>query len=302
MSQNDNRFPCECPKCEALVKTYGGQSGALLWFVNKVAAEIKKTQPDIYISTLAYRYTRQAPTSSIKPADNVVIRLCDIECCMMHPLDQCPKNKAFIQDIENWKRITQNITIWDYTTGFRHYLMPFPNFDILGRNYKFFNKSNVIGILELGSWNAPWSEWSELKQWLVAKLLWNPYQDTDSLVSIFIDDYYGKAAPYVRQYYDKCRNLITPNLHVAVNIEWDTELYTDRFISDSAKLLERAVKACRDEETRRRTNRLVAQISYLQLRRQTTRTIINSARQKLRGIVEGDSTVYRERNGDINQL
>lgn len=302
VSQNDNRFPCECPKCESLVKTYGGQSGALLWFVNKVAAEIKKTHPDIYISTLAYRYTRQAPTSTIKPANNVVIRLCDIECCMAHPLDQCPENKAFMHDLENWKRIAQNITIWDYTTGFHHYLMPFPNFDVLGRNYHFLSKSNVIGILELGSWNAQWSEWSELKQWLIAKLLWNPQQDTDSLVTSFINDYYGKAAPYVRQYYDQCQKLITPESHFTVGIEHDNKLYTNRFISDSAKLLEKALKACRDDETRRRTNRLAAQIYYLQLRRLSTRALTNSARQKLRGIVETDSTIYRERNGNINEL
>ena len=37
------------------------------------------------MDTLAYRYTRQAP-KTIKPADNVIIRLCSIECCFSHPL------------------------------------------------------------------------------------------------------------------------------------------------------------------------------------------------------------------------
>ena len=60
VSQNDNSWPCECASCQKLVKKYGGHSGALLWFVNQVANEVKKTCPDIYIGTFAYRYTRQA--------------------------------------------------------------------------------------------------------------------------------------------------------------------------------------------------------------------------------------------------
>jgi hypothetical protein len=302
VSQNDNNLPCECPECAALVKEYGGQSGAMLWFVNKVAAEIKKTNPDVYISTLAYHYTRQAPTSSIKPADNVIIRLCDIECCQAHPLDQCEENKKFVQDLDNWKRITKNITVWDYTTGFRHYLMPFPNFDVLARNYQYFSRSNVVGVLELGSWNAPWSEFSELKQWLVAKLLWNPRQNTDSLASLFINDYYGNAAPYVRQYYDLCRRQVTDDVHFTVSIEWDTKLYDDRFIIDATKLLKKAVAASRDEETLRRTNRLAAQLLYLQLRWHPARSLVNGTSNKLREIIKADSTIVREHNGDIDKL
>ena len=302
VSQNDNRYPCECAACAALVKKYGGQSGLLIWFVNKVAEEIKKTHPDLFISTLAYHYTRQAPTSPIKPADNVVIRLCDIECCQAHPLDECEENKKFVQDMNNWKRITKNITVWDYMTGFRHYLMPFPNFDVLARNYQYFSQSNVIGILELGSWNAPWSEFSELKQWLVAKLLWNPRQDTDSLASLFINDYYGAAAPYVREYYDLCRRQVTEDTHFTVSIEWDTKLYDNRFVTNAAKLLKKAVAASRDEETLRRTNRLAAQIYYMQLRRQTARSLTNGTANKLNEIICNDSTIIGEHKGSVDEL
>ena len=302
VSQNDNNIPCECSACAALVKKYGGQSGALLWFVNKVAAEIKKTNPDVYVSTFAYHYTRQAPTSDIKPADNVVIRLCDIECCQAHPLDGCDENKKFVQDMADWKRIARNITVWDYTTGFRHYLMPFPNFDVLARNYQYFSQSNVIGVLELGSWNAPWSEFSELKQWLMAKLLWNPRQNTDSLATLFINDYYGKAAPYVQQYYDLCRHQVTAYTHFTVSMEWDTKLYDDRFISDAGKLLKKAVAACRDKETLRRTNRLAAQVYYMQLRRQTARSLTNGTSDKLKRIFSSDSTLVREYGPSLDEL
>lgn len=302
VSQNDNSFPCECSECAALVTKYGGQSGALLWFVNKVAAEIKKTNPDVLIGTLAYRYTRHAPTSSIKPADNVVLRLCDIECCMAHPLEECEQNKDFLQDMDNWKRITKNIYIWDYTTGFHHYLLPFPNFDVLARNYQYFSRSNVVGILELGSWNAPWSEFSELKQWLIAKLLWNPDQNTDSLAALFINDYYDEAAPHVRKYYDLCRRQVNKDTHFAVNIEWDTRLYSDKFLTEAGNRLKKAITASHNKETLRRTNRLAAQFYYLQLRRHTVSSLANGTADKLKEINRNDSTVFREYDGSIDKL
>lgn len=302
VSQNDNNLYCECDKCKEFTLRYGGHSGLMVWFVNKVAHEIKKVYPDVMIGTFAYHYTRQAPTSDIRPADNVVIKLCDIECCMAHPLDECEQNKEFLRDMENWRRITKNIYIWDYTTGFRHYLMPFPNFDVLARNYQYFRQSNVIGILELGSWNAPWSEFSELKQWLIAKLLWNPCQDTDSLANLFINDYYGIAAPYVRKYYDLCRRQVTPGSHFTVKIEWDTELYTDKFMDDASKLLNKAFAASRNKETQKRTNRLAAQIYYMQLRRQTTQSLTNGTANKLREIISSDSTLVREYGPTLGKL
>jgi len=303
VSQNDNRNPCECSACAALVRKYGGHSGALLWFVNKVAAEIKTTHPDIYVSTLAYHYTRQAPTTgNIRPADNVVVRLCDIECCQAHPLDDCSENKQFLNDMNGWRRLTRNITIWDYTTGFRHYLMPFPNFDVLARNYRYFSRSGVMGVLELGSWNAPWSEFSELKAWMIAKLLWNPRQDADSLATLFINDYYGKAAPYVRKYYDLCRRQVTRDVHFTPSIEWDTKLYDDRFITDADQLLKKAVSACSDNVTLKRTNRLASQILYLQLRRHRLRSLGNGTAGRLKGILKSDSTLIGEHKGDVDKL
>lgn len=302
VSQNDNSFPCECAECAELVRRYGGQSGAILWFVNKVAAEIGKAFPDVLIGTLAYRYTRQAPTSEIRPAANVVIRLCDIECCMAHPLNECEQNKAFWADLTAWKLKTGNICIWDYTTGFQHYLLPFPNFGVLAANFQFFSQNNAVGILELGSYDAPWSEFSELKQWMIAKLLWNPKQDTDSLASLFISDYYGAAARYVQRYYELCRKQVTDDTHFTIKVNWKANLYTDRFVADASKLLAKAASASSDDETRRRVDRLVAQIAYLQLRQHPTRSFTDGTAQKLVDIVRRDSTIVREHGYDIDKL
>lgn len=302
VSQNDNRRACECEQCVKLTRHYGGHSGLMIWFVNQVAGEIEKTHPDVLISTFAYLYTRHAPESGIKPAKNVVVKLCDIECCMAHPLNECEQNRDFMNDLDHWKKLTDKIYIWDYTTGFLNYLMPFPNFDVLAKNYRFFSQSNVIGILELGSWDAPWSEFSELKQWLIAKLLWNPYQDTDSLARVFINGYYGAAASNVQQYYDLCRRLVTPASHFTIKLEWNSRFYNDSFISKGNKILEKAVKQCKDAATLQRVRRLQAQTLYLQLRRQSAKALTKGTPQHFRDIIKADNTIVREHGYTVDEL
>ena len=303
VSQNDNGFPCECKNCRKLVEKYGGQSGAMLWFVNQVAADVKKVYPDIYVGTFAYWYTRQASVGNIKAADNVVVRLCDIECCMAHPLEGCSQNRSFLNDMNNWRKRAKNIYIWDYTTGFSNYLLPFPNFDVLAANFRYFSRSNVIGILEEGAHNTPWAEFSELKQWVIAKLLWNPYQNTDSLSRLFINNYYGKAAPYVWQYYNLCRKQVAENVHFTISVDWNSALYSDKFVSDGLALMLKAQKAVgKDAEMLKRTRRITAQLYYLKLRRNTVKAATDNTLSAFKEIIRSDNALIRENNYTLDDL
>ena len=60
VSQNDWDNPCQCDKCQAIVKKEGSESGVIIWFVNQVAEAVEKEFPDKFIGTLAYKYTRKA--------------------------------------------------------------------------------------------------------------------------------------------------------------------------------------------------------------------------------------------------
>jgi len=200
VSQNDWYNPCQCSKCKAIDDAEGSHSGTMLWFVNQVAEAIEKDYPDKAIDTLAYQYTRKPP-KTIKPRDNVIVRLCSIECCFSHPLDECDVNASFKEDIEGWSKISDRLYIWDYVTDFSHYILPFPNLYVLKSNIQFFVNHGVKGIFEEGNYSGGGKgELAELRAYVLAKLLWNPDYDADTAIDEFLEGYYGKSASPIREY------------------------------------------------------------------------------------------------------
>ena len=208
VSQNDS-FPegrgCQCENCRRLDEQEGTPMGSLLTFVNKIANDIKDEFPDVMVDTLAYRYTRKAP-KNLKPADNVIIRLCSIECCFSHPLDgNCERNKEFAADIEAWSKICNNLFIWDYTTDFAFYVNPFPNLYVLYDDVRFFVDHNAIGLFEQGNYQSYSGEFGELRAYLLAKLMWNPdmsRKEYFAYMDDFLEGYYGAGWKYIRRYID----------------------------------------------------------------------------------------------------
>lgn len=198
ISQNDATGPCECDNCKAMVAKTGSESGALIAFVNSIAEEIEKKYPDFLIETLAYQYTRKAPTN-IKPRKNVLVRLCTIECDFAKPLEG-PTNKDFMVDFYNWQKITQKLFVWDYVANFTNLLIPMPNYQVLKPNIQTFAKNNVIGLFEQGDGYNAYASMAPLRTWMISHLMWNPKLNEKKLMGEFLRGYYGKAGPYLEKY------------------------------------------------------------------------------------------------------
>jgi hypothetical protein len=130
VSQNDWYGNCQCKDCVAVDEEEGSPAGLMLRFVNAVAADIEQEFPHVALSTLAYQYTRKPPKIT-RPRPNVIVQLCSIECSFSKPLAD-ERNRAFRDDIIGWSKISERLYIWDYTTNFRHHIMPHPNLRVLG--------------------------------------------------------------------------------------------------------------------------------------------------------------------------
>ena len=206
VSQNDNMNYCKCEKCAAVDEEEGSHMGTLLRFVNAVADAVKADHPNVAIETLAYQYTRMPPKIT-RPRDNMIIRLCSIECCFSHSLDDpnCAINAAFKNDIEGWNKICDRLYIWDYVTDFSHFIPTFPNFGVLRKNMRFFAEHSVKGMYPEGNYRAVSGEFGELRAYMLAKVMWEPYM-SDEEYNSYIDDfmlaYYGEGGKYIRKFLD----------------------------------------------------------------------------------------------------
>ncbi len=203
LSQNDNRKYCQCDGCQALAKAEGSQMAQVLHLVNRVAEAVEKKYPGKIVETLAYQWSRRAP-KTMRPRANVVIRLCDIECCFAHSLASgcTAANQGFVDDLQTWAKVCDRLWIWDYATIFSHYLVPIPNKRILDDNIRLFAANHATGVFEQGTYDTPDGHLSALEAYMMAKFLWNPKYDENLAMNEFLDAYYGPAAGSVRKFID----------------------------------------------------------------------------------------------------
>lgn len=105
------------------------------------------------------------------------------------------------QELLDWKEICRNVFLWDYCVQFRNLVSPFPNLRVLGPNLRFFAENNVRSLFsqcnrEIGG------EFHELRGYLLAKLMWDPYADERQILTDFLNGYYKQAAPMILRYID----------------------------------------------------------------------------------------------------
>ncbi len=248
VSQNDCENYCTCPECSALAEKEGSQAGPLLHFVNHIADAVREQYPDKIIDTLAYTYTRKPP-KFVKPAPNVCVRLCSIECCFSHPLDECPSNKSFVEDVVGWSKICRRLHIWDYVINYAHCIQPFPNLRVLKSNINFFINHGVTGIYEEANFFGEGGELAELRSYLLAKLLWDPSTDDKKAIVDFTEAYYGPAGVHIRDYLDVIHTVCDKDLHVGIYDPPEHYLADTAMRQKADACLARAKDAVKDDPT-----------------------------------------------------
>jgi hypothetical protein len=201
VSQADTDRYCHCNECEAINQREGTPMGSQLAFVNAVAELVEKAHPDVKVGTLAYWYTRRPPRT-IRPRHNVQIQLCSIECCTLHPIDDpnCTRNREFCHDMNEWSKICDDIWIWNYNTNFTAYDLPFPNLRSIGPNVRYFLRNNVKGAFMQANGNGTSGELSNLRNYLISRMLWNPSFDDQKEILEFVKLHYKGAAKPILDY------------------------------------------------------------------------------------------------------
>lgn len=200
LTQNDSDSKgnyCTCDNCKALDDANGSHSGTTISFVNRIAKEVANAGYDnVALDTFAYRYTRKAP-SNVVPEKNVIVRICTIECCFSHALDDatCEQNVELMQDLSTWNKICNHIYIWDYTNNYAYTLGIFPDFGVIQKNLQTFTKNGVKGIYEQGNHYASTcnTEFAELRAYLLSRLMQDPFCDLEKEADGFLNAFYGEG-------------------------------------------------------------------------------------------------------------
>jgi len=297
VSQNDWFNPCQCEDCQAVVAREESESGPVLQFVNQVAERIEGEFPDKFIGTLAYQYTRKPP-KHIRPRENVVVRLCSIECCFAHEFNSCPQNTEFLTDLRGWAEIAPRIYIWDYIVGFGNYVMPFPNYAVLQPNIQTFRDNNAIGVMEQAASQSLGADFCELKAYLVAKLLWNPDADVEAIVNDFIYGYYGRAGQQIRKYFDLTQSLVTPDTHFSIWIQPNHPIYTEAFIEKSAILFDEAERVAESPEMLARVERSRMPLLYLTCWHRPSQSLRDGTYARLLALKEREGVTHFAEHAD----
>ncbi len=207
ITQADNGEYCQCESCAALDSLNGSQAGTMLTFVNEIAARIKETgkYDNVVFDTFAYQYTRKAPTNVV-PREDVIVRLCSIECCFGHTLDDpdCKENTNFMQDLKDWSRICGRLYIWNYNLNCDESVNIYPNFGVIQRDTQIFYEHNVKGIYQQGVFYIAEcdAEFGELKNYLLTKLMQDPYIDMEAEMNGYLNAVYGPGGKYIKEFID----------------------------------------------------------------------------------------------------
>ena len=249
VSQNDWAGNCQCADCAAIDEREGSAAGSLLDFVNRVAERVEQEFPEVWISTLAYQYTR-TPPKTLRPRRNVIIRLAPIEANQAVPLNDKSSrtNAAYSDDLRGWAEIADRLYIWDYAADFQQN-WPQPNLWNLKPNLVFHHENNVRGIRVQERYLTQ-SELQEVRSWMLARMMWDLEADDRALLEDYLQGVYGPAAESIGAYLDLAHRDVSER-GVGMGIGWTrrTPALSREAIAESELLFDQAESLTQHEAT-----------------------------------------------------
>lgn len=192
---NDSEHFCQCERCEKFSRAHGGINGLGLHVANYVAKALAKDHPKVLVTTLAY--WSPAPPKGLKGEPNVVAGVC--EKINLYGYGLIEKN-GWEDRFRQWSATAPaGVHVWNYYANFWNYLVPFCDYLDMGKNFRLYKKCGIRSVSTQMPW-GPLSDMVDLRVYLYGRLLWEPDQDEDSLISDWIDGTCGKGAPFVKDY------------------------------------------------------------------------------------------------------
>ena len=244
LSPNDGGGACQSSECRAI----GNFSTQALALANHVAIALKKNPQtsDKMVGMYAYFITSLPP--SIAAEDNVIVFVAT-------KFNFLPWR--FL--VNQWKKKTEILGIRGYASILPwHWTKPVWRLKSLRKKVQFWNDSNIIAInVESGN---DWGGWG-LYHYVLARLLWNPDEDVDSIVDDYLQKGFGNSAVDMRNYFSRWK--------------W---CYSQRKLASATHDIAKALEKAQTEELRNRISQYALYLHHLYLYNDYKRSGSNAKR------------------------
>lgn len=225
ITQADENIWCNCDGCRSAITKYVSGTEyngmfTLVPFLNDVAevvdAWMEENFPGRHMTytTLAYHQTINAPAyknengdyvpydESLKLKDNIIISYASIYANRNIPFRDNPTEN---DSIRAWAAVCKGLQIYEYPQDASHVCLPYDGLHVFANNIRFAKELGLSNYFFQGNWGTQSSGFTPLKAYVTSKLMWDSSLDPMELAYDYIDNCYGDAAPYIREYYDALR-------------------------------------------------------------------------------------------------
>jgi len=191
---------CECPAC---AKTDGPSvkigrrtshwSSRYYTFANKVAKAVQESHPGKCIGCLAYWGTDRPPTFVLEP--NIIPYICDSSATWGNAAER----EADLSLIDAWVTRVRRFGIYEYLYGTKVFVPRLYTRHLAQKLRYVAEKCPGSGfyaeVYSSHGFDGP-------KAWITEKLLWDPTQDVDVLMTTWCEACFGPAAEPMKRYFD----------------------------------------------------------------------------------------------------
>ncbi len=191
----DNDKICQCPECKEMNRKSGTPGAGVYLAANETAKALREKYPDTNALVQAYWTTRKRPTDSTAEP-NLWIGMGILNRSHGASMSYGTANTYF----STYKYLNgKRMFTWEYFANFTYYALPMPNLYEIPRTIKMYALLESHGIFAQLP-RGKTADFAAFRMWLAARCLWEPDTDIEAAVDLFFEHYYGKGAPYLKEY------------------------------------------------------------------------------------------------------
>lgn len=201
IAPDDTPYACTCASCTAMGNTEKNATPA----VTELLLRLSQRFPKHSFFTISYLSTKQVTDKQLPSNAGIIVSAIDFP---LRRIDgKNAQEKKFMQQLNQWKKVTKNIYIWDYINNFDDYLTPFPILKIAQQRLRFFKQNGASGIFFNGS-GYSYSSFDAMRTFALSALLINPELPVEELVRDYFNQEYPLSKKWLYDYYINLKNSV----------------------------------------------------------------------------------------------